>query len=193
MLLIQRAGLAPASTPKSVPSGEASVAENGGEVKQNLLKQEYTSRDTSINSNRPPAVYGMVKKITDGWKEGSVNIDIGGGKYDTLSQALADEGVKNYIYEPYGRTANENAYVLAQLQSKTLRGDTATCSNVLNVIKESDIRANVVHQVAKAIKPDGVAYFTIYEGNKSGRGAVSKKGCWQVLCSRIKRGKATRW
>lgn len=178
MLLIQRAGLPPASTPHSAPSGEVTVAENGGEVKQNLLKQEFSSRDTSINSNRTPAVYGMVDKI-DGWREGTVNIDIGGGKYDTLTQALADKGVTSYIYEPYGRTNNENAYILAQLQSKELQGDTATCSNVLNVIKEADVRDNVVHQVSKAIKPDGVAYFTIYEGNGKGRGAVSKNDCWQ--------------
>ncbi|MBQ7022281.1 MAG: ParB-like nuclease domain-containing protein [Akkermansia sp.] len=178
MLLIQRAGLPPASTPQSAPSGEATVAENGGEVKQNLLKQEFSSRDTSINSNRTPAVYGMVDKI-GGWREGTVNIDIGGGKYDTLTKALADKGVTSYIYEPYGRSSNENAYILAQLQSKELQGDTATCSNVLNVIKEADVRDNVVHQVAKAIKPDGVAYFTIYEGNGKGRGAVSKNDCWQ--------------
>ena len=42
MLLIQRAGLPPASTPQSAPSGETTVAENGGEVKQNLLKQEFS-------------------------------------------------------------------------------------------------------------------------------------------------------
>lgn len=56
----------------------------------------------------------MVDKI-DGWHEGTVNIDIGGGKYDTLTRTLSDKGV---------------------------------------------------HQVSKAIKPDGVAYFTIYEGNR---------------------------
>lgn len=178
MLLIQRAGLPPASTPHSAPSGEVTVAENGGEVKKNLLNQEFSSRDTSVNSNRPPAVYGMVDKI-GGWRVGTVNIDIGGGKYDTLTQALSDRGVTSYIYEPYGRTNNENAYILAQLQSKELQGDTATCSNVLNVIKEADVRDNVVHQVSKAIKPDGVAYFTIYEGNGKGRGAVSKNDCWQ--------------
>ena len=137
MLLIQRAGLPPARPPHSVPSGETTVAENGGDVKQNLLKQEFSSRDTSINSTRPPAIYGMVERIVEGWKRGAVNIDIGGGKYDTLTQALAEKGVTNYIYEPFGRTNNENAYILAQLQSKELQGDTATCSNELNVIKEA--------------------------------------------------------
>ena len=78
---------------------------------------EFSSRDTSINSTRPPAVYGMVERIAEGWKRGAVNIDIGGGKYDTLTQALAEKGVTNYIYEPYGRTNNENAYILAQLQT----------------------------------------------------------------------------
>lgn len=172
------AGLAPTRPPKSVPSDADNSTAPAGTVKENLLKQEFSSRDTSINSAKTPAVYNMVDKI-GGWHEGSVNIDVGGGKYDTLTRALADKGVTSYIYEPYGRTINENAYILAQLQSNALRGDTATCSNVLNVIKESDMRANVVHQVAKAIKPEGVAYFTIYEGNKAGRGAVSKDDCWQ--------------
>lgn len=174
----QRAGLAPAQPPKSVPSSEAKFSKTAGEVKRNLLKQEFSSRDTSINKTKVPAVYKMVKE-TEGWSKGTVNIDIGGGKYDTLTNALQADGVESFIYEPYGRTSNENAYILAQLQSKTLLGDTATCSNVLNVIKESAVRANVIHQVAKSIKPDGTAYFTIYEAKGNGIGAVSKNDCWQ--------------
>ncbi len=179
MLLIQRAGLAPASTHKSVPSGDFNVAENAGEVKQNLLKQEFSSKDTSINSTKAPAVFGAVEDKLGGWQKGTVNVDIGGGKFDTLTQKLAEKGVTNYIYEPFGRSINANAYILAQLQARKNLGDTATCSNVLNVIKEAEIRANVVHQVAKAIKPDGVAYFTIYEGDKTGRGKKTKDDCWQ--------------
>lgn len=174
----QRAGLAPAQPPKSVPSSEAKFSKTAGEVKRNLLKQEFSSRDTSINKTKVPAVYKMVKE-TEGWSKGTVNIDIGGGKYDTLTNALQADGVESFIYEPYGRTSNENAYILAQLQSKTLLGDTATCSNVLNVIKESAVRSNVIHQVAKSIKPEGTAYFTIYEAKGNGIGAVSKNDCWQ--------------
>ncbi len=174
----RRAGLAPAQPPKSVPSFAGESNSNVGEVKRKLLHQEYTSRDTSINKTKVPAVFKMVKERI-GWREGTVNIDIGGGKYDTLTNALREAGVESYIYEPYGRTSNENAYILAQLQNKTLLGDTATCSNVLNVIKESDVRANVIHQVAKAIKPDGTAYFTIYEGKGNDVGAKSKDDCWQ--------------
>lgn len=173
----QSAGLAPTRPLESAPSGEGIETSETDTVKQNLLKQEFSSRDTSVNSKKTPAVFKMVG---DAWKNGSVNIDIGGGKYDTLTAALQSKGVTNYIYEPYGRTANQNAYILSQLQAKMLQGDTATCSNVLNVIKESAVRANVIHQVAKAIKPEGTAYFTIYEGhNGNGRGAVSMKDCWQ--------------
>lgn len=179
MLLIQRAGLAPARTPHSVPSGDFNLAENAEEVKQNLLKQEFSSKDTSINSTKAPAVFGAVEDKLGGWQKGTVNVDIGGGKFDTLTQKLAEKGVTNYIYEPFGRSINANAYILAQLQARKNLGDTATCSNVLNVIKEAEIRANVVHQVAKAINPDGVAYFTIYEGDKTGRGKKTKDDCWQ--------------
>ncbi len=173
----QGAGLSPARPPQSAPP----FAENGSttaeEIKSNLLKQEFSSRDTSINKAKVPAVFGLVQKA-EGWKSGTLNIDIGGGKYDTLTNALAKEGVQSYIYEPYGRTSEQNADVLAFLQAGK-RGDTATCSNVLNVIKEAEVRANVIHQVAKSIKPDGMAYFSIYEAKGNGIGAKSKDDCWQ--------------
>jgi len=176
--LSQSAGLAPTRPPKSVPSFGGNLTTPAGTVKQNLLKQEFSSQNTSINKVKTPAVFEMVKKAI-GWIKDTTNIDIGGGKYDTLTRSLAEVGVTSHIYEPYGRTSNENAYILSQLQSGTMRGDTATCSNVLNVIKESDVRANVIHQVAKAIKPEGTAFFTIYEGDGKGGGKVSKNDCWQ--------------
>lgn len=69
MLLLQRAGLAPARTPHSVPSGDFNVAENAEEVKQNLLKQEFSGKYTSINSTKAPAVFAAVEKKLGGNKK----------------------------------------------------------------------------------------------------------------------------
>jgi hypothetical protein len=59
------------------------------------------------------------------------------------------------------------------------KADTATCHNVLNVIDSESSRANVILQAAKGIKPEGTAYFTVYEGNKSGIGRQTKADSWQ--------------
>lgn len=69
MLLLQRAGLAPASTPHSVPSGDFNVAENAEEVKQNLLKQEFSGKYTSINSTKAPAVFAAEEDKLGGNKK----------------------------------------------------------------------------------------------------------------------------
>ncbi len=47
--------------------------------------------------------------------------------------------------------------------------DTVTCSNVLNVIKEPEVRLNVLKNIKKLVKPNGIVYITVYEG-KSGAG-----------------------
>ena len=56
--------------------------------------------------------------------------------------------------------------------------DTVTVMNVLNVIKEPEVRDNTILQAAKAIKKGGVAYFQIYQGDKSGVGKITPRG-WQ--------------
>ena len=59
------------------------------------------------------------------------------------------------------------------------KADTATVNNVLNVIDTEESRANVILQAAKAIKPEGTAYFSVYEGDKSGNGRQTKSDSWQ--------------
>ena len=41
------------------------------------MKQRFTSRQTSINSRKAPAVYSMPKTV----------VDIGGGRFDTAQQS----------------------------------------------------------------------------------------------------------
>lgn len=108
-------------------------------------------------------------------KFGDVNIDIGGGRFDLATNYLASIGTTNLVFDPFNRPETTNASTLDYLRSGK-RADTATCANVLNVIAEEEARKNVILEVAKAIKPDGVAYFMVYEGNGTGIGKETSAG-----------------
>lgn len=108
---------------------------------------------------------------------GDVNIDIGGGKYDLATEFLAERGTQNLVFDPYNRGEVTNRATLDFLRDGS-RADTATNANVLNVIAEAPARANVILEMAKAIKPDGKAYFMVYEGDGSGVGRETSAG-WQ--------------
>lgn len=140
--------------------------------------QKITSAATSINKNQLPRTSWLVP-----WRSGTINADIGGGRYDNFTEYLAGLGVTNYVYDPYNRDKAHNDYVIEQIRIS--KADTATVNNVLNVIKEDEDRAEVIAQAADAVAKDGgTAYFLIYEGNKSGEGRVTKwkdgePTCWQ--------------
>lgn len=126
------------------------------------INQEFTSANTSINSSKLPAIFKMVS-----FEPGTINIDYGGGKFDNVADYLTQYDVINLVYDPFNRTAAHNKEVL-----KTLReaggADTATCSNVLNVIKEPEVRKNVLQNIARIVKPGGKIYITVYEGTGKG-------------------------
>ena len=106
---------------------------------------------------------------------GEVNIDIGGGRFDLATEYLAERGTRNLVFDPYNRGEETNRATLDYLMAGN-RADTATNANVLNVIAEAPARANVILEMAKAIKPDGRAYFMVYEGDGSGVGRETSAG-----------------
>jgi len=125
--------------------------------------QEYTSKKTSINSKKLPAVFKLVKFERD-----SINVDIGGGKYDNANDYTKEEyNTINLVYDPYNRSKEHNDEVV-RLVSKNHGADSVTCSNVLNVIKEKDVRLSVLRNCKKFLKPGKPCYITVYEGNGSG-------------------------
>ncbi len=74
--------------------------------------QKYSSKDTSINSAKVPAIF---RKID--WTDltSQKNIDIGGGKYDTATEYLMQYGVSNIIYDPFNRSFNDNLRVVMDM------------------------------------------------------------------------------
>lgn len=136
--------------------------------------QKITSKATSVNSKRVPRLFTLVDKRL-GWKRGTINVDIGAGKYNTAEKFLLSRGVQCASYDPYNRTFEENMGAAIEM---VMGSATSTVSNVLNVIKDSTERRGVIYQAALAIRESGVAYFTVYEGDKSHKGKKTTKG-WQ--------------
>lgn len=131
------------------------------------MEQKYSSKDTSINKNRLPVVYSIGSEMIKGKK----CIDYGCGKYNNaIEHAKANLNAVVIPYDKYNRTKTENAFALSQ------KYDLLICSNVLNVIAESEIRNSVISECAR-LAP--IALFTVYEGNGTGLGKISKNDCWQ--------------
>lgn len=136
--------------------------------------QEISSAATSINQTKLPSTFGsLTNNGTVSWEEGTVNADIGGGSFDNATERLAELGVENLIYDPFNRSREHNNAVVERIINGG--ADTATVNNVLNVIKESGSRDQVIAQAANAIKQDGTAYFLIYEGSKAQQEAGGKE------------------
>ncbi|MFS1426774.1 hypothetical protein LMH73_006235 [Vibrio splendidus] len=138
--------------------------------------QQFTSKQTSINAKSTPKVFGIGAKLNL-FKKGTVNLDLGGGKFESGSEYLRTLDVSNIIYDPYNRDCIDNLKALIEIKKKPV--DSVTISNVLNVIQEDSVKLQLIKQAYDALKPNGILIITVYEGNKSGVGAVSKKDCWQ--------------
>ena len=109
------------------------------------MKQRFTSKQTSINSTKAPAVYSMKRAVNV--MTGKTVVDIGGGRFDTAAEAARVYGAAVSIYDPFNRTPEHNAAVLAGSY------DVAVISNVLNVIDS-----------------EAALLITVYEGDGSGTG-----------------------
>lgn len=75
------------------------------------MKQRFTSKQTSINSTKAPAVYSMKRAVDI--MTGKTVVDIGGGRFDTAAEAARGYGAAVFIYDPFNRTPEHNAAVLA--------------------------------------------------------------------------------
>ena len=125
-----------------------------------IQEQKYKSAKTSINSGKLPAIV----RIWEGCAHMGVSIlDYGCGKFDNTKEYLEARGFEYYGYDPYNRPDHEN-----QLAMKKYDYDCAILSNVLNVIAEEKIRLKILREIKEHLKPNGVLFIKIYEGNGSG-------------------------
>ncbi len=145
-----------------------------------MTKQKFTSAKTDLkqvpaifkllkdNLVYPELFFGTTKEI----------LDYGGGAGEKLTNLLARLKIRNLVLDKYNRSDEHNAYVRQLL--KIQPADHAICSNMLNVIKEPDVRMKAIKEIARLTDPEGQVFFTVYEGNKTSRGRRTKEDCWQA-------------
>ncbi len=136
-----------------------------------MEKQQYTSQQTSIS---------VVNKVyTKGeYVQGANILDYGGGKYDKNIEYMAQRGCRVVIYDPYNRSNEYNKNTIAFVNSNPIQY--IVCSNVLNVIKEDNVIAEVITNIVriKQRNPGCKVYISVYEGDKTGKPKETAKG-WQ--------------
>ena len=153
--------------------------------------QKHSSKNTSINSTRLPAVYNKVNwnhyaHFADNYGV----VDYGCGRIETqklIRNKLKHHKIKNfYPYDPYHECIVSHQAVRHYL-TDSKSNKVIVCSNVLNVIDDDKALNSVIKNLCDMIVinlPDGTyrmnpCYITVYEGNKSGTGKETKKDCWQ--------------
>jgi len=136
--------------------------------------QEYTSAKTSIK--QVPAGFKIIDKHF-GWQANTVNLDIGGGKYELMTEKLLEKNVTNLVYDPYNRTQEHNERVISVV--KNFFVDTVTIFNVLNVIKEYENQIAVIDMAYDALKPGGHVFVRSTYMNPAKRSGVTKSGTFQ--------------
>lgn len=137
-------------------------------------KQEYTSAKTSIK--QVPAGFSIVAKYF-GWQPNSVNLDIGGGKYELMTEELSKKRVINLVYDPYNRSLEHNLKIVNNIREISV--DTVTVFNVLNVIKERFIQLEVLYLAKSALKDGGYIFVRSTYKNPAKVSGVTKKGTFQ--------------
>lgn len=138
------------------------------------MKQKYASAKSSIK--QIPAGFKIVDKYF-GWKPFTNNLDIGGGKYDLMTIALAEKNVCNLIYDPHNRTEEHNKNVLSTCNDIFI--DTVTIFNVLNVIKEKEIQIEVLNMAYNTLKDRGMIFVRSTYKNPKKVSGVTKSGTFQ--------------
>lgn len=138
--------------------------------------QSVTSKNTSINGNKLPKVFTLVESKY-GWEPDTINLDIGGGRYDNATEYLKAYKVDNLIFDPFNRSEDHNNSVLSTLLER--KADTVTLSNVLCVIPERDIQDRLLQMAFDHLRPGGILYLTVYEGDRTGNGRMTGKDQWQ--------------
>lgn len=136
--------------------------------------QEYSSAKSSIK--QVPAGFKIVDKYF-GWKPKTINFDIGGGKYDLMSEKLKEKNVTNLIYDPYNRTAGYNDNILSIV--RRFGADTVTIFNVLNVIKEYEMQINVLNLALEPLKSGGHVFVRSTYMNPKKVSGLTKSGTFQ--------------
>ena len=141
--------------------------------------QNYTSSATSINRTKLPAVYRKAKLS----RTTPFVVDYGCGKYtDHIQSALTEQSKVLYPYDPYNQSDATNRHTMDFIQwacGRHIEID-LVCSNVLNVIDDTDTIRKIANDLQRIVEATGgTAYITVYEGDRSCIGRVTGNDQYQ--------------
>lgn len=130
--------------------------------------QTYTSKDTSINSTKLPAVFRRAKLTAP------LVMDYGCGKHTEHIRKHVNNLHKAYLpFDPYNQPDERNAAtatLVCNAMYRRLPVD-VICSNVLNVIDDDGEVQKIARHIEQITTASGGrAFITVYEGNRSGIG-----------------------
>jgi len=133
------------------------------------ISGNFFTRNTEDNT------YGIHAFNDIDWVKNTKNFDCGssGTHYKLINEYLLYKfHLKNISYDPYVLPKHENEYALKLVKKRDF--DTATSMSILNVIPDRESRIAHIELVKSALKPNGIAYFKIWQGDKSGILTLSK-------------------
>lgn len=148
------------------------IDEEGAEFDLDEIDQEFTSKDTAQGNRRPGSVPKLFKLVASkfGWPKGSVILDYGCGNQENMDNASAflDQfGVQYVGYDKYNQSTEDKRAAIKLIRSNG-GADIVTCSNLLNTIKEPEVRRNILDNMKDLAKPGAKIYITTwYDKNKS--------------------------
>ncbi len=150
-----------------------------------MKTQEYTSKSTSINSNRVPAVFTTLtsKAVKLGLQlNNSIICDSGCGAFPHIIADHLQQFGADYIgRDPYNQPESVNAAFIPAADKAAAAGRARifSSSNVLNVICSADFRAAYLETIAEVMRPGEKVFITVYEGDRSGNAGPSGDDSWQ--------------
>lgn len=138
----------------------------------NAPVQEFNSAETSINGGKLPTVYNKIEFPT-----GCTALNYGGGKFNNTIEFGVANGFTDLVFDPFNRNAKWNAEIVKSISENGV--DLAILSNVLNVIKEENVREFVLSVLANTLSENKPLFITVYEGDRTGCGRQTSKSAWQ--------------
>ena len=143
--------------------------------------QKYTSKNTSVNTTKLPAIYNKIdwKKLLADYDEVIHVWDMGCGKETSHIMGFLNQlGIAYHGYDPYWINGHNENYFdeMFRLAWKPNHLDVFICSNVLNVIYPWERMESFKRWF---VQKSCMYFISVYEGDKSGEGKESKDDCWQ--------------
>lgn len=151
-----------------------------------MSEQTYTSKNTSVNITKVPAIYNRINwdkiRKTFPQKNKFSVFDFGCGReWKHIAKYMREKGWAWFGFDPYWENFTSDFNVFDTMLKSNLREPEHLCviltSNVLNVIDDMGMIGRIQQYCSQ--DPNLIYFHKIYRGDKSGIPKVTKVDCFQ--------------